>query len=448
MTLFGTDGIRARAGEGPLSSENVHRLGLAIGKLLRKRPTLFSTKPQEDVPRGAVLLGRDTRASGEPIEAQLTTGLMAFGNEVWSAGVIPTPGVAYLARAWSCALGVVVSASHNPAEDNGIKLLSPEGFKAPDVAEAEIEKVYNDPNLHVPNQSPTTIFRRVSNRTEEYVWFLSDQFGGSLSGMKIIVDCAQGATSSYAPSLLQSLGAKVVAINASPDGQNINKNAAVLQPELLVEHVRKEKADLAAAYDGDGDRCILIDETGTIRDGDHILAACAQDLPPGSTVVSTVMANYALEAWLKERNISLRRTPVGDRFVADVLSRTGATLGGEQSGHILFLDASPTGDGLLTTMRVLRLMREKNKTLSQLCAGFVKSPQALVNVPVREKPPLETVEPISRAIREAERGLAGRILVRYSGTEPLCRVMVEGPDAQQVQRLAQSLAELVKQHLG
>ncbi len=448
MALFGTDGIRARAGEGPLTPEGVQRIGLAIGRLLRTQAGLFATVADPELPRGAVLIGRDTRESGEGIEANLTHGIMTFGNEVWTAGVLPTPGIAYLTRSWSCSLGIVVSASHNPASDNGIKLLSPEGFKAPDAAEEAVEKLAADPNLQEPGQPMTSFYRRVANRSDEYSWFLRDQYGGSLAGMTIVVDCAHGAASHIAPAVLQSLGAKVVAVNASPDGTNINENAAALKPELLAERVRREKADLGAAYDGDADRCILVDETGAVRDGDHILAVCATALPPGSTVVSTVMANWGLEVWLRERKITLARTQVGDRHVVEVMRRCGATLGGEQSGHVVFLDASPSGDGMLTTLRVLRLMKERGRTLSQLCEDFRKSPQVLINVPVAVKQPLDSVAPLQQAIRAAENGLTGRVLVRYSGTEPLCRVMVEGDDAAQVGRVAQSLADAVKKHLG
>jgi phosphoglucosamine mutase len=449
MPLFGTDGIRARAGEGPLAPQNVHRIGLAVGRLLRRQPGLFSSRRHEQPPEhGAVLIGRDTRASSESIEAQLTAGIMSFGNEVWTAGVLPTPGVAYLTRAWSCGLGIVVSASHNPAEDNGIKLLSPEGFKVPDGAEGAVESLYNDPTLAPPDTAHTTIYRRVSNRSDEYVWFLRDQLGGSLAGMKIVVDCANGAASTYAPRLLQALGAKVVPVNAKPDGANINRHAAVLQPDLLAAVVREQQADLGAAYDGDADRCILVDETGAVRDGDHILAACALTLPAGSTVVSTVMANYGLEAWLRARDLKLVRTPVGDRWVAEEMVRTGARLGGEQSGHVILMDASPTGDGMLTTVRVLRIMREKGKPLSQLCGDLRKSPQVLVNIPVRSKPPIDSVPAVARAVRDAEQRLDGRVLVRYSGTEPLCRVMVEGADEAVVRRIADTLASVVKQNLG
>jgi phosphoglucosamine mutase len=445
VALFGTDGIRARAGEGPLAPDQVNRLGIALGRLLRSQPGLFGNAGEA---RGAVLIGRDTRASGESIEAHLTGGIMQFGNEVWTAGILPTPGIAYLTKAWTCVLGIVVSASHNPAEDNGIKLLSPSGTKVPDEAELTVERLVADPNLRPPASPSTTIYRRVGNRSDEYIWFLRDQLGGSLAGMKIVVDCAHGATSAFAPALLQGLGATVIAVNASPDGRNINKNAGVLHPEPLAARVRQEGADLGAAYDGDGDRCILVDETGAVRDGDHILAAAAHGLAKGSVVVSTVMANYGLEVWLRERGIELRRTAVGDRYVADEMRRTGSPVGGEQSGHIIFADASPTGDGMLTTMRVLRMMRDRGRTLSQLCEGFRKTPQVLLNVPVRQKTPIETVAPLGAAIRAAERDLDGRVLVRYSGTEPLCRVMVEGTDEAKVRRVAESLADVVRQHLG
>lgn len=445
MSLFGTDGIRDRAGQGALAPDQVRRLAVALGKLLRTQPEIFSAATGD---RSAVLIGRDTRPSGEAIEGQITSGLIGSGNEVWTAGVAPTPAVAYLTRAWSCALGVAITASHNPAEDNGIKLISPEGFKIPDAAEREIERLCGEPALEEPSDPSTTVYRRVTNRVDEYLWFLRERLGGTLSGRKIVLDCANGATSALAPKLFQGLGARVVAVNADGQGARINRDAAVLKPELLVDRVLQEGADLGAAYDGDGDRCILIDESGNVCDGDYLLAVASLGLPKGSTVVSTVMANHGLETWLRDRGLELRRVPVGDRYVADEMRRCGAKIGGEQSGHLIFADASPAGDGLLTTVMTLRSMRERSVPLSKLCPGFRRFPQVLVNVPVREKPPIETVAPLARAIREAEASLQGRVLVRYSGTEPLCRIMVEGRDEDAVQRAADSLATVVRQNIG
>jgi len=458
MALFGTDGIRARAGEGPLSPESVRRLGRALGTLLREAPKIFLPRVSASVRRALrlparlsgrrVVIGRDTRASGPDIEKDL---LHAMGVHAIRVGVVPTPGVAYLARRWKAALGIVISASHNPAHDNGIKVISGEGFKIPDAAEARVEEVWA---ASEPGPRPGTSERRDS---APYFRFLRTQLpaGRPLKGMKLVIDCAHGAASPFAPKLFRSLGAAVKVLHAAPDGLNINEGAGALHPDQLAAAVRAAKADLGAAFDGDADRCILVDEKGEVRDGDHILAFCSRSMKRnrtlgGASVVSTVMANLGLEKYLQTLGLRLDRVKVGDKFVAEEMMRTGARLGGEQSGHVIFLDAATAGDGILTTLRVLKVLLEEKRPLSALCEGLTKAPQVLVNVPVKEKPDLASVPSVRDAVAAAERELDGdgRILLRYSGTEPLCRVMVEGMDGDKVKRAAEAVATAVRWAIG
>jgi phosphoglucosamine mutase len=456
--LFGTDGIRDRAGRGNLAPDRVRRLAEGAGRLLREAPGSFAAAPpprfrglarRAAPPNGRVLIGRDTRASGPAIERQLIAGFRAAGVGTLRAGVVTTPGVATLTRLWGCALGVVISASHNPARDNGIKFISPQGFKIPDAAEEAIEaRLARRAGAPRPGPSP----QDRSPRVGDYLRFL-ERFGPPLGGMRIAVDCAHGAASAFAGPLLERLGARPIVTNARPDGRNINAGCGALHPERIASVVRRERAHLGVAFDGDADRAIFADETGEIRDGEHVLALCGAHLKGkrrlrGSAVVSTVMANFGLERWLAERGISLLRTRVGDKFVADEMLRTGAVLGGEPSGHVLFFDASPAGDGLLTMLRVLEVLVERGIPLSR--AAFPRFPQVLLNIPVSRKPPLDGVAPVRKAIDAAERSLRadGRVLVRYSGTEPLCRVMVEGADARLVRRIARGLADAVGKELA
>ncbi len=458
MRLFGTDGIRAIAGEGPLAPDVVVLVGRALKVLLKDRPDLFRNKGVRETRRtvtrdisgaGKVLLARDTRASGPAIEASLIEG---FGLGMMSVGVLPTPGVSYLVRKWNCALGVVISASHNPSEYNGIKLIAPDGFKVPDAAEQAIEEFIKSQTAPAPSFIANLDF---SARKIEYANFLRAHLPPeSLSGLRVVVDAANGAASDLAPGLFRSFGAEVISRNVTTDGRNINVASGVLQHDLLVDLVKSEKANLGIAYDGDADRCILVDETGAVRDGDFILAVVAdylqeREMLPGSVVVSTVMANYGLEKFLADRKIRLVRTNVGDRWVAEEMMRTGAPLGGEQSGHIIFFDALPTGDGLLTSIKILKIMLDRKKPLSALCAGLTKVPQLLKNVKVASKPAFETVPALREAIAHAEKEIAGqgRVLVRYSGTEPLCRVMAEGADSALVQKVVDQLVEVVKKNL-
>jgi phosphoglucosamine mutase len=461
--IFGTDGIRDRAGQGFLAPDKITQVARASAAVLGKSPAKFRTvipkafrhlgvKPARNAPgRGRVIIGRDTRASGPGIEAALAAGFQSLGIDVGLAGVISTPGVATLTRLWGGALGVVISASHNPAEDNGIKLISPQGFKIPDGAEDSIEKLLKGKPLAARVRKPKAALD-LSSKTADYPDFLAG-FCRPLKGMTIAVDCGHGASSAFAGPLFRGLGAKVIVLNDSPDGTNINAGCGALHPGQVAEAVRREKADIGVAFDGDADRAILVDETGVVRDGETVLALCGLHLKehrklPKNTVVSTVMANFGLERHLDAKGIRLTRTKVGDKFVAEEMLKSGAALGGEPSGHVLFFDAAPAGDGMLTALRVFDVLVERGQKLSQ--AAFAKFPQVLINVKVARKPPLEEAPGIQAAIRAAEKelGADGRILVRYSGTETLCRVMVEGPRDEVVNRLAGSVADAVKKELS
>jgi phosphoglucosamine mutase len=460
--IFGTDGIRDRAGHGFLAPDKITQVARASAAVLRKTPGSFKTsipkafrhltaKPLPKAPgRGRVIIGRDTRASGPGIEAALAAGFQSLGVDVGLAGVLSTPGVATLTRLWGGALGVVISASHNPADDNGIKLISPQGFKLPETAEAAIEKLLRGKPLAARVQKPKAALD-LSSKTADYPDFLAG-FCRSLKGMTIAVDCGHGAASAFAGPLFKRLGAKVVVLNAAPDGTNINAGCGALHPEQAAAAVKREKADIGVAFDGDADRAIFVDETGVIRDGETVLALCGLHLKehrklPQNTVVSTVMANFGLERHLNAKGIRLTRTKVGDKYVAEEMLNSGAALGGEPSGHVLFFDAAPAGDGMLTALRVFDVLVERGQKLSQ--ASFAKFPQILLNVKVARKPPLEEAPGIQSAIRaaETELGADGRILVRYSGTETLCRVMVEGPRDEMVHRIAGAVADAVKKEL-
>lgn len=467
--LFGTDGIRAEANRGILSPGNLVRLGGVIGSLLRQNPQGF-TEPLarrlsllnhraalgKPSPR-TVLLGRDTRASGPMIEAALTAGLLSQGARVRLAGVCPTPVLAYLTRKWDAGCGIAVSASHNPASDNGLKILSREGLKVPDVIEGAIERLFAEGG---PPSGANGRIGRVEDdhdRVTEYVEDLLTQvaLGLSLKGMRIVVDGANGAAYRLAPRILTTLGARVIAVNCAPDGTNINRGCGALHPERLRRVVRQARADCACSFDGDGDRVLFLDEKGSVFDGDLVLAAAGRWLKSRggllrNTIVGTVMSNLGLEDALREEGIRLVRTPVGDRYVVQRMMEEGYILGGEPSGHVIFLTDATTGDGIVTALRLLRISRELGVPLSQLAKGVVKYPQVLLNVRVRRKPAFEGVPAIAAAHRRARAivGEQGRILLRYSGTEPLARVMVEGPRKASVTRAATTLAEAVRKHLA
>jgi phosphoglucosamine mutase len=450
--LFGTDGIRGEAGKFPLDPATVHVIGRSLATRLAER--------KGAAPR--IVIGRDTRESGGWIEAALTSGAREAGAEIESAGVITTPGVAFLTRTLPTDAGVVISASHNPFQDNGIKVFEASGRKLDDAVERLIESdiARQTQNSESPSRggeaTPDDSDRSEELRTQ-YINHLTHEIGRALSlaNLKIVVDCANGAACEIAPEVLRRLGANLIAINNMPDGRNINLNAGSLHIESLQERVVADRADLGVAFDGDADRALFVDAAGKFVDGDATLWALANYLKArgelsGDKVVATVMSNIGLEIALRSRDINLVRTDVGDKYVLEELLRSRGALGGEQSGHIIFPKVSLAGDGIITTLMLLRAIVEKQKSLGELTQGIQRYPQVLVNVRVREKRPFEELPSVQRLASEIQQTLGdrGRLLLRYSGTEPLARVMIEGPTEAEVNQSAQRLAAAIQKEIG
>lgn len=459
---FGTDGIRDRAGEGLLAHDALVRLGAAIAEATAQ--TMPPPDPGYDAGGASIVIGRDTRESGAGITQALVQGMRARNAFVVDAGVITTPGVAYLTSRLAGNCGVVVSASHNPAADNGIKLFSPIGSKVDPGFEQLVEQYYDALASTGPGGlQPTeeSMLQDNPRAAQVLIDALVSEVGGqgALAGMRVAVDCANGAASAVAPEILEQLGCEVVAQFNQPNGTNINDGCGALVPEVLAKVVTKQGPfNLGIVFDGDADRCILIDETGVVRDGDYILYLWARDLQANEaltndTVISTTMANIGLELALSDQGVFLVRTDVGDRYVAAAMQEFGAILGGEQSGHVCYFggdDPVYTGDGIRTALHVLRIMKATDKTLSQLCEGLTKLPQLIVNVPVVTKPDLTAIPGLLAREEQtnAKLGERGRVVLRYSGTEPLFRVMIEGEDATLIQAEADALADLVKTAIG
>ncbi|HEV8614903.1 MAG TPA: phosphoglucosamine mutase [Methylomirabilota bacterium] len=445
--LFGTDGIRGVANEEPLTPDLAYRVG---------RELVATLAAQHGSERVRVVIGRDTRRSGPLLEAAMVAGLLSAGADCYSVGVLPTPGIALLTRALDAHGGIVLSASHNPFEDNGIKLFSSSATKFPDAWENQIEARVKGPD-EAPRARGAAIGHMVAyDRAEKYyVDFLCRAFPLDLAGMTVAIDCAHGATSRVAPSVFRRLGARVVAICNQPDGTNINAGCGALHPEGLTRKVQVARADVGFAFDGDGDRLISIDHLGEMRDGDYALAIAGRHMAGqgrlrGNLVVTTVMANLGLDESLAAAGVRLSKTQVGDRYVHEEMQKTGANLGGEQSGHLLFADVAPTGDGILSALALLSVMRETGEPLASLATCMRKFPQVLVNVVVRSKPPMSTLAEVTEraAAFEKEMNGTGRVLLRYSGTEPLARVMIEGADAERIRSMAEELAAMIKIHIG
>jgi phosphoglucosamine mutase len=446
--LFGTDGVRGVANEEPMTPETVVKLGRAAAYL-------FKTKAG----RHKIVIGKDTRLHGYMLECALTSGICSMGVDVLLVGPLPTPGIAFITRSVRADAGIVISASHNPFEDNGIKFFSGEGLKLPDEMERRIELLIASGEIDRirPRAAELGKAYRINDAAGRYIEFAKGTVpkGVAFHGLKVVIDCAHGATYKVAPAIFRELGATVIPLNIQPNGVNINDGCGSLYPEVVSEAVLKHKADVGVSHDGDGDRAILVDETGAVLDGDHLLAILALDLKSrgvlrSDTVVGTVMSNVGLDLCLKEAGIAVVRAPVGDRYVLEEMLRHGVNLGGEQSGHIVFLDHNTTGDGVVTALQLLALMAKHQKPLSQLRRCMTAVPQVLVNVRVAEKQDFESLPAVQAAIANAEAQLdgGGRVLVRYSGTEPVARVMVEGRDAEQVERLARSIARAVEKELG
>ena len=446
-TLFGTDGIRGVAGEYPLDQKTANAVGVALGKWVLQ---------SQQAP--SVVIGMDTRESGPWLAAEVAGGLGSQQVSVSFAGITTTPGVAYLAKTGPFAAGVMISASHNPYEDNGIKLIGHSGYKLPDEQEEILETGIFALLRQGADSSPTTL-RVDTGLDRSYVQHLAGTLPGGLGGMRIVCDCANGSASTLAPDLFERLGASVRPINCSPDGRNINLNCGSLHLEVLRAAVLAESADAGVAFDGDADRALFVSRSGKIVDGDAVLLLTARYLkdqgwlqcgegPP--TVVATVMSNLGLERALTAHGIRLVRTPVGDKYVLEEMIRIGAVLGGEQSGHIIFHQYATAGDGMLTALRVFEAMRASGTGLDELTSELQVYPQRLVNVRVRERKPLDQLPAVKAAIQDAEAsfGDSGRVLVRFSGTEPLARVMVEGPDLERVEKFANHIASQIRAELG
>jgi phosphoglucosamine mutase len=445
--LFGTDGIRGTPGDYPLDDATLDRVGIALGEYLRAHGE-----------RPRVLIGRDTRESGPHIAERIARGLCASGGEPVSAGVLTTPGVAWLVRHERFAAGVVISASHNPYHDNGVKLISSSGTKFPDLVEAALEGSILAPSSATAGTVAPGAFNDRSGEKlhEKYLAGLREAVfpGAKLAGMKVVLDCANGAASSLAPALFRSLGASVIAMNDAPDGRNINAGCGSLHPDGMQRRVVEAAAALGVAFDGDADRAVFSTAAGKLVDGDGVLLVAGRYLKSigklkGSVLVGTTMANLGLERALERSGLKLARTAVGDRYVLEEMQRIGANLGGEQSGHILFLDDATTGDGMLTAVKMASLISISGP-LEGLVADLKVFPQKIGNVRVKSKPPLDSLPEVSRLLSDAERtlGNSGRVVLRYSGTEPLARVMVEAEREEDVRRWTEALAAALRSAIG
>ncbi|WP_456364081.1 phosphoglucosamine mutase [Priestia aryabhattai] len=440
---FGTDGVRGVANV-ELTPELAFKLGKSAGYVLTKQMSKQSSRP-------TFVVGKDTRISGPMLEAALISGLTSSGVNVVQLGIVPTPAVAYITKQLANG-GAMISASHNPYQDNGIKFFNQDGYKLSDTVELEIEYFLDNLN-EIPSYSGGELgtILPYNNAANFYVEFLKNSISTDLRGLNIVVDCANGAATTIAPTLLESLGANVHILSSTPDGVNINVNCGSTHPEQLQKKVVEVKADLGLAFDGDADRLIAVDESGNIVDGDQILYICAKALRnkgklTNQTVVSTVMSNFGFKKALNELGVNFVQTSVGDRYVLEEMMNKGYTLGGEQSGHIIFLDLNTTGDGILSALQLASIVKESSMTVTELLSGFKKYPQQLVNVRVKDKKAWENHPSIRNAISEAEIALSGngRVLVRASGTENLVRVMVEADNNDLVTKLVTSIANQIK----
>lgn len=446
--LFGTDGIRGVANADPMTGEIAMQLGRAIAHIFK------------DVKgRHRIVVGKDTRLSGYMLETALASGVCSMGADVMLVGPLPTPGIAFITTSMRANAGVVISASHNPYYDNGIKIFSQDGFKLPDEIEHRIEELILSNHLHSlrPTAKAVGKAHRIDDAVGRYVVFLKNTFPNHLmlDGLRIALDCANGAAYRVAPTVFEELGAEVITIGAEPDGENINEKCGSLHPEVVSRLVLEKGADIGIALDGDGDRIIFVDRRGKQVDGDYILAICALQLLSENrlkkrTLVTTVMSNMGLDKAVQNAGGKVVRTQVGDRYVVEEMVRGDFNLGGEQSGHTIFLDYNTTCDGVLTALQVLAIMKQKERPLDELAKVMEPLPQVLYNVKVKEKRNLSDFEEIERNIREIEKmlGQSGRILIRYSGTEPLLRIMVEGEDETKLRGFAEDLVQLVKKYIG
>ncbi len=442
--IFGTDGVRGRANCYPLSPDMVLRIGRAAAAIFKR-----------DTHRHKIVIGKDTRLSGYMIETALQAGITSLGVDILLVGPLPTPGIAFITSSMRADAGIVISASHNPFQDNGIKFFNRDGFKLPDEMEAQIERLIFSDALTSHEIAATEIGKamRLDDARGRYIVYLKNTFPSDLTleGLRIVLDCAHGAAYKVAPAVFEELGATVVPIGVSPNGTNINDACGAVHPDTLARTVRQENADLGIAFDGDADRVIFADEKGEILDGDQVMAICgkamlAEGRLARKTLVATVMSNIGLDIAIEEAGGSIVKTQVGDRYVVEKMRQEGYNFGGEQSGHIVFLDHGSTGDGILSALQLLAVMLRRDQPLSELGKEMEKFPQVLRNVRVETRRDLSAWEELQHGIRETEAtlGRRGRVLVRYSGTEPLLRIMVEGEDTPQIERLAQALVEIAE----
>ncbi|MFQ5441704.1 MAG: phosphoglucosamine mutase [Thermodesulfobacteriota bacterium] len=446
--LFGTDGVRGVANVAPMTAEMALKLGRAIAYVFKKEPR-----------RHKIVVGKDTRLSGYMLESAMMAGICSMGVDALMVGPLPTPGISFITSSMRADAGVVISASHNPYQDNGIKFFSRSGFKLPDAVELEIEQFIfenRDPS-HRPTAREVGKAYRVDDAIGRYIVFAKNTFPDELTldGLKIAVDCANGATYKVAPAVFAELGAEIITEGVEPDGENINLGCGSLYPEKIAGAVKKSGAHIGIAFDGDGDRCILVDERGEIVDGDHILAISALGmLKEGSlkreTLVATVMSNSGLDEALRSAGGRVVRTKVGDRYVVEEMRKEGYNLGGEQSGHVVFLDHTTTGDGIITALQVLKSMVREGKKLSELKAVLRCYPQVLLNVKVKEKKNLNEIKNVKAALKSVEKRLKGRgrVFIRYSGTEPLARITIEGEKEKEIRDMAEELACILRREIG
>ena len=446
--LFGTDGVRGVANVYPMTVDMVMQIGRATAYI-------FKNKGE----RHRILVGRDTRLSGQMIENALVSGICSMGVDVIIVGHLPTPAIAFLTANMEADAGIMISASHNPFQDNGIKIFSGDGLKLSDLIEEKIESVIcsNEMNSMLPTAGKVGKVLAVDNAEKKYIAYLKSSFPKtfSLKGLKIVIDCANGAAYRVAPLLLKELGANVISIGTSPNGKNINLNCGAMHPEVISAVVKEYGADIGIALDGDADRVIFSDETGNVVDGDQIMVLCAlhmkeENMLKQNTLVTTVMSNIGLDIAMKEAGINIVKVQVGDRYILEEMLKNGYNFGGEQSGHLIFLDHSTTGDGTLSALQVLAIMKRKKEKLSKLCSVMTKLPQILVNVTINKRKDLNAIPPVKKAIDEAQKvfGSKGRVLVRFSGTQPLCRVMVEGPSKEKISKIARNIAGLIEENLN
>lgn len=448
MRLFGTDGIRGEVNRYPMSPEIVLRIGMAAALVLKQK---------SDHGRNMILIGKDTRLSGYMIESALTSGICSMGMNVTLIGPLPTPGIAFLTRTLRLDAGIVISASHNPFMDNGIKFFSSDGFKLSDELEKEIEELVKDEKSFLRRPTGKKIGKafRLDDATGRYIEYIKSTIpkGFDLEGMKVVVDTANGAAYKVTPWLLRELGAEVITINDKPDGININDNCGSLHLKGLIEAIKAYNAHVGIAHDGDADRAIFVDEKGMIVDGDMVLCMWAEELKKqgrlnGNGVVATIMTNLGIERYLSAKGIRLLRTKVGDRYVVEEMKKGGFNLGGEQSGHIIFFDYNTTGDGPITALQVLYLMRKKNRLLSELTKNIELYPQILLNVEIKSKKILDEIPDFKRIIDDYSKklGNSGRLIIRPSGTEPKIRIMVESTSEDRAKNIANDVAEIIKNH--